>query len=153
VGHGVHAFIYSPDTGDYYLHKENIKIPPGGSYYSVNEAYYNKWKEPVQKYVTYLKEKKKKSLRYVGSFVSDFHRNLLHGGIFLYPADTKNPEGKLRLIYEIIPLTCLVEEAGGLATTGSERINKIIPSSIHQRCPVIVRSKKDVEKAEKFFKP
>ena len=92
------------------------------------------------------------SLRYVGSFVSDFHRNLLGGGVFLYPGDTKYPQGKLRLVYEIIPMAYLVENAGGLASTGLVRIRDIVPSSIHQRSPLIIGSRQDVEMAEEFFR-
>ncbi len=156
TGQGVHGFTYDPSIGEFLLSNENMKIPEQGPYYSVNEGYANRWSEGMRRYVRYLKEEnaatgRPYSLRYIGSLVADFHRNLLYGGIFLYPADTKHPEGKLRLLYEANPLAYLVEQAGGLATDGQHRILDIQPKSLGHRTPLIIGSKRDVELAMKFL--
>ena len=136
-----------------------MKIPEKSTTYSVNEGNYNYWEEGIKKYIDYLKEpvpedNRPYSSRYIGSLVADFHRNLLYGGIFLYPADKKDPKkphGKLRLLYEANPLAFIVEQAGGAASTGWERILEVDPSDIHQRVPLIIGSKEDVRIAEEFI--
>lgn len=157
TGHGVHGFTLDPEIGEFLLSHENIRIPEKGKIYSANEGYYSRWAKGIQNYMNYLKEEDKEtnrpySSRYVGTLVADFHRTLLYGGIFLYPADSKRPHGKLRLLYEAAPIAYLVEQAGGYASTGYERILDIQPTSLHQRVPLIVGSKQDVLMAEKFIR-
>jgi len=156
TGRGVHGFTYDPTVGEFLLSHENIQIPKRGKIYSTNEGNSARWDEGVKKYIAYLKEidestNRPYSSRYIGSLVSDFHRNLLYGGIFLYPADQKNPKGKLRLQYEANPLAFLVEHAGGEASDGHQRIMDIQPKSVHQRTPLIIGSQEDVKEAEDFI--
>ena len=160
TGDGVHGFTLDPSVGEFFLSHPDIKIPRKSKYYSVNEAYTNYWFDSTRNYVDYLKEidpasGRPFSLRYIGSLVADFHRNLIKGGIFLYARDKKNtdkPEGKLRLLYEASPLAMVVEQAGGRAITDDgRRILDIEPTSLHQRVPLIIGSKEDVDLAEKFF--
>ncbi len=158
-GQGVHGFTLDPSVGEFFLSHPDIKIPDKGNIYSVNEGNYNYWCEGTKKYIDYLKNSDKDSgqpynTRYIGSLVADFHRNLLKGGVFLYPMDHKdpaNPAGKLRLIYEANPLAFIIEEAGGRASTGTQNILDVTPESLHQRTPLIIGSKKDVDMAEKFI--
>ncbi len=157
TGNGVHGFTLDPTFGEFLLSHDSIKIPAKGKFYSVNEGYYHRWDKKVKNYIDHLKKEDKKegtpySLRYIGSLVSDFHRNLLYGGIFLYPPDTVHPEGKLRLLYEAVPMAYLIEEAGGAASTGSKRILEIIPEHLHQRTPLVIGSIEDVRNAERFFR-
>jgi fructose-1,6-bisphosphatase I len=133
-----------------------MMIPEKSKTYSTNEGNYANWSKGMQNYIDYLKQPDKEtsrpySSRYVGSLVADFHRNLLYGGIFLYPPDNKNKNGKLRLMYEANPLAFLVEQAGGLAIDGKSRILDIQPTSLHQRTPLIIGSKEDVLMAKKFL--
>ena len=159
TGHGVYGFTLDPSVGEFFLSHPNITIPEHSLYYSVNEAYANHWFDSTRRYVDYLKQadggKGPYSLRYIGSLVSDFHRNLLKGGVFLYTRDKKSgekSEGKLRLLYEAAPLAMVVEQAGGRAITDDgRRILDIDPASLHQRVPLIIGSKKDVDLAEKFL--
>jgi len=160
TGDGVHGFTLDPSVGEFFLSHPDIKIPRESQYYSVNEAYTNYWFDSTRNYVDYLKEidpasGRPFSLRYIGSLVADFHRNLIKGGIFLYARDKKStdkPEGKLRLLYEASPLAMVVEQAGGRAITDDgRRILDIEPTSLHQRVPLIIGSKEDVDLAEKFF--
>ena len=159
TGHGVYGFTLDPSVGEFFLSHPNITIPEHSLYYSVNEAYANHWFDSTRRYVDYLKQadggKGPYSLRYIGSLVSDFHRNLLKGGVFLYTRDKKSgekSEGKLRLLYEAAPLAMVVEQAGGRAITDDgRRILDIEPASLHQRVPLIIGSKKDVDLAEKFL--
>jgi fructose-1,6-bisphosphatase I len=160
TGEGVHGFTLDPSVGEFFLSHPDIRIPERARYYSVNEAYTNYWFDGMRKYVEYLKAIDKKtgrpySLRYIGSLVADFHRNLISGGIFLYPRDRKStdqPEGKLRLLYEAAPMAMLVREAGGLAVTDDGRdILDIQPTNLHQRVPLIIGSLHDVETATRFF--
>ncbi len=160
TGEGVHGFTLDPSVGEFFLSHPNIRIPEKSTYYSINEAYTNYWYDPARNYINYLKEIDKEggrpySLRYIGSLVADFHRNLITGGIFLYPRDRKTPdkpEGKLRLLYEASPLAMVVEQAGGLAITDDgTRILDIDPVDLHQRVPLIIGSKEDVETAKKYF--
>jgi len=155
-GRGVHEFTLDPRIGEFLLSREEIRIPRRGKTYSVNQGNYQDWMLETQAYIDYLQEKDPKggrpySLRYVGTLVADLHRILLEGGIFLYPASKKNPDGKLRLLYEVAPMAFLVEGAGGKATQGVERILEIQPSSLHQRVPLVIGSPEDVEVAAQFF--
>jgi fructose-1,6-bisphosphatase I len=155
TGGGVHGFTLDPGIGEFILSHENIRVPEKSKVYSVNEAYYDKWEEPVRKYVDYLKsgqaETGPSTARYIGSLVADFHRNLLYGGIFLYPADSKNKSGKLRLLYEANPMGYIIEQAGGYASDGKQRILDKTPTDIHERTPLFIGNRDMVELAEKFM--
>ncbi len=156
TGEGVHGFTLDPTVGEFLLYNENIKIPKRSKTYSVNEGNYCKWDENLRKYVDELKvidpsKGRPYSSRYVGSLVADFHRNLLYGGIFMYPADKKNVNGKLRLMYEANPLAFIVEQAGGRATNGKEKILCIKPENLHQRTPLYIGSEDDVKEAESYL--
>ena len=159
TGNGVHGFTLYPSVGEFLLSHENIRIPAKGKTYSVNEGNYSYWDEKTRALVDYFKTNDKKTgrpytSRYVGSLVADFHRNLLKGGIFLYPADHKDPKkatGKLRLMVEANPLAMVVEQAGGYASDGKGPILKIEPKELHQRVPLYIGSKEDVELAEAYI--
>jgi fructose-1,6-bisphosphatase I len=156
TGQGVHGFTLDPTIGDFFLSHVNIRIPERGKIYSINEGNHATWQPGVQKWVEWLKtpsEDKARpySARYVGSLVADFHRTLLKGGVFAYPADKKNVNGKLRLMYEAAPLAMIAEQAGGSASTGSERILEIVPRELHQRVPLYIGSAEDVADALKFL--
>ncbi len=160
TGEGVHGFTLDPSVGEFYLSHPDIRIPARSKFYSINEGNSLYWKEGTRRYVEYLKEKDKASgrpysARYVGSLVADFHRNLIAGGIFLYPSDTKDPDkpyGKLRLLYEAAPFAFIAEQAGGRAVTDDgKNILDIEPEDLHQRVPLIIGSKHDVDMAEEFF--
>ena len=145
AGDGVHGFTLDPALGEFLLSHEDIKTPAKGKIYSVNEGNKSKWDAPTVAYIQHLKEKddmsnRPYSLRYIGSLVADFHRNLLKGGIFLYPG----PQAKLRLLYEACPLAMVAEQAGGLATTGCQPIMEVEPESLHMRVPLIIGSRDDV---------
>jgi len=160
TGQGVHGFTLDTSVGEFILSHEDIKIPPKGKIFSANMQNYKYWHEGTRKYIDYVMDidketKRPYSLRYIGSLVADFHRNLLYGGIFLYPEDTKNPEkphGKLRLLYEAAPLGFVVEQAGGYASTGKQGILDIEADELHQRVPLILGSKEDVKLYETFMK-
>jgi fructose-1,6-bisphosphatase I len=149
TGHGVNGFTYEPTLGEYFLSHAQMKIPVDGRIYSVNEGLANSFSDPLKKYIQYCKDCEY-TARYVGSLVADFHRNLLKGGIYIYPATSKNPEGKLRLMYECNALAFISEQAGGCASTGVARILDIVPNKLHQRVPFYVGSKEMVEKALSF---
>jgi fructose-1,6-bisphosphatase I len=136
----------------------NIRIPPEPAYYSVNQGYENYWSDNVLRFTRYLQgadgKRKPLSARYIGSLVGDFHRNLLAGGIYYYPVDSRDPKiphGKLRLLYEAAPLAFIAEQAGGYASDGVQRILDIQPDSLHQRVPLFIGSRELVEKAEEFL--
>lgn len=158
-GTGVHGFTLFPSVGEFLLCHEDMKIPERGKIYSVNEGNYAHWDEKTRALIDHFKTKDKASgrpytSRYVGSLVADFHRNLLKGGIFMYPADLKDPKkptGKLRLMVEANPLAMVVEEAGGYASDGRGPILEIEPSELHQRVPLYIGSRQDVELAEDFI--
>jgi len=158
-GSGVHGFTLDPSIGEFFLSHPDMRIPLQGNIYSVNEGNQIIWDDRQVKLINYFKEIDEKTNRpykgrYIGSMVSDFHRNLLYGGIFLYPADykdPKNPKGKLRLLYEASPLAFIVEQAGGMATTGKENIMDIVPTELHQKVPLIIGSKEDVLTYQKFI--
>ena len=151
TGQGVHGFTLDPTIGEFVLSHRNIRIPESGMYYSVNESYFG---AVVQRdaaggaracTVTFPTRIKGKNSRYIGALVADFHRNLVSGGIFLYPGETGRPQGKLRLCYEASPLAFVAEQAGGAATDGLNRILDIVPATLHQRTPLVIGSKRDVE--------
>lgn len=147
TGHGVHGFTLDPEIGEYILSHENIIIPNKFTCFSANELNYADWDEPTKDFVDYIKTSKdsryqKTSSRYIGSLVADFHRNLLYGGVFMYPADGKNKDGKLRLMYECSPIAMIIEQAGGLATTGQQRILDVVPTKLHERVPFMVGNSK-----------
>ncbi len=158
AGKGVAGFTLDPSIGEFLISHPTIKIPARGFIYSINEAYANTWDPGTRAYIEQLKgstnaDGKPYSLRYIGSLVSDFHRNLLRGGIFLYPAshtDPENPQAKLRLLYEANPLGLIVEQAGGRASTGVGRILDIPPQDLHQRVPLVLGSPEDVELYERY---
>jgi fructose-1,6-bisphosphatase I len=157
TGKGTHGFTLDPSVGEFLLSHPDMKIPKKSKTYSVNEGNYSKWSKGMQNYINYVKEKDSNTgrpytSRYVGSLVADFHRNLLYGGIFIYPADEKNKNGKLRLMYEANPLSFVVEQAGGRSSNGISRILEIQPKTLHQRVPLFIGSEEDVLLAEKFLK-
>ncbi len=160
TGDGVHGFTLYPSVGEFLLSHENIRIPEHGKIYSVNESNHHYWDENTKALVDYFKTKNPKTgrsytARYVGSLVADFHRNLLKGGIFMYPADFKDPKkptGKLRLMVEANPLAMVVEQAGGYASNGAGPILEMQPQELHQRVPLYIGSKEDVKLAERFLK-
>ena len=148
TGHGVHGFTLDPTIGAYVLTRENMRMPEQGSYYSVNEANTATWPDEYREYVAKLRSGalgRQYSSRYIGSLVADFHRTLLKGGVFLYPPTKEQPGGKLRLMYEANPLAFIAEQAGGMASSGKGRILDIKPEGIHQRTPLIVGSKREME--------
>jgi len=156
TGHGVHGFTLDPSVGEFLLSHENIRIPGNGSIYSMNEGNFERWSPGMQRFVRYLKQEdpatdRPYSLRYVGSLVADVHRTLLYGGMYCYPGDTKNPAGKLRLMYENNPLAYIAENAGGAASDGQTRTLEIQPESLHQRSPLFIGSKRDVRLVEEFL--
>lgn len=151
TGHGVYGFTLDPSVGEFLLSHDNIKIPENGKYYSANLANYDKWAEADQKAMDSFAHGGY-SLRYVGSLVADFHRTLLYGGLFSYPADKKNTRGKLRLLYEANPLAFLMEQAGGLALNGEgKRVLDTAPEGIHSRTAFLFGSKNEVEKYRSAF--
>lgn len=155
-GKGVNGFTLDPGIGEYLLTHENIRIPARGKVYAVNEGNYHKWPAGTRRYIDYLKEPDKAtgrpySGRYSGCLAADVHRILLGGGIYLYPGETDKPEGKLRLLYEANPLALVVEQAGGKASTGAQRILEVEPKVVHQRVPLLIGSADDVSQAEAFI--
>ncbi|ELU45740.1 fructose-bisphosphatase [Rhizoctonia solani AG-1 IA] len=156
MGNGVNGYTLDNALGEFILTHPDIKIPPRGKIYSFNEGNSMYFHPPVLKYLESIKYPKSGkspySARYIGSMVADVHRTLLYGGIFGYPDDKKSKSGKLRILYEAFPMAMLTEQAGGLAVTGTGRILDIKPTSIHQRCPVFLGSKEDVEDLAKFYK-
>lgn len=147
TGHGVNGFTYEPTLGEYFLSHPDLNQPADGKIFSINEGSYNSFAQPVQDYLNHCKENKFTG-RYIGSLVADFHRNLLKGGIYIYPATAKDPNGKLRLMYECNALAFVAEQAGGKASDGKQRVLDIQPTSLHQRIPFYVGSKDMVEMAE-----
>lgn len=150
TGDGVDMFTLVPEIGAYVLSREHVKIPESGKTYSVNEAYSKTFDVGYQKYLDAAKDDGY-SHRYIGSMVSDFHRILLRGGVFLYPGTQKEPNGKLRLLYEANPMSFLVEQAGGLATDGKTRILDKMPANLHERTPLVMGSKQEVEKVQRYL--
>ncbi len=158
-GHGVHGFTLDPAIGEFLLTHPNICIPDQPKYYSVNQGYQRYWSDGVQRYTQWLQgmegDRTPLSSRYIGSLVGDFHRNLISGGVFYYPADsqdTSRPQGKLRLIYEAAPLAFIATHAGGYASNGQQDILDITPASLHQRTPVFIGNRPLVTAAEDFIR-
>ncbi len=152
TGNGVNGFTLDPSVGEFLLSHKNIKIPEYGKIYSINESNYDRWPEGIKEYVKFIRNHpdRQYTARWIGSFVADFHRNLLKGGVFSYPENTKNPQGKLRLLYEANPMAFVVENAGGAATDGKHRILDIQPTSLHERVPLVIGSKYEVELYAEF---
>ena len=151
TGHGVNGFTLNPAIGTFYLSHPNMKYPDKGNIYSINEGNYVHFPQGVKDYIKYcqLEEADRPyTSRYIGSLVSDFHRNIIKGGIYLYPTTSKTPSGKLRLLYECNPMAFIAEQAGGKASNGFDRIMEIQPSALHQRVPFFCGNKEMVEKAE-----
>lgn len=157
TGNGVNGFTYDPSIGVFYLSHPDMKIPEDGKIYSINEGNYVHFPDGVKKYIKYCQDEDEATnrpytSRYIGSLVADFHRNLIKGGIYIYPTSKKAPNGKLRLLYECNPMAYLIEQAGGLATDGKNSILDLKPTDLHQRTPLFIGSKKMVEKAHEFVK-
>ncbi|MGE5443774.1 MAG: class 1 fructose-bisphosphatase [Ignavibacteriales bacterium] len=157
TGRGVNGFTLDPSIGEFCLSHPNMRIPKAGKTYSINQGNFVSFPEGVKQYVRYCKQEDKAtkrpySLRYIGSMVADIHRNLITGGIFIYPATKDSPNGKLRLLYECNPLSFVIEQAGGRATNGFQPILDIEPKELHQRTPIFIGSEEMVLKAEDFMK-
>lgn len=157
TGHGVHAFTYDPSLGVFCLSHEKVCFPEKGNMYSINEGNYIKFPVGVKKYIKYCQEQDEETQRpytsrYIGSLVADFHRNLLKGGIYLYPSTASYPKGKLRLLYECNPMAFLAEQAGGKASDGKNRILDITPEKLHQRSPFFVGTESMVDDVERFIR-
>lgn len=156
TGQGVHGFTLDPGVGEFLLSHPDMRIPERGSIYSVNEGYSRYWDDATKDVVDWFHntesvDGKPFTARYVGALVADFHRTLLRGGIYLYPAEKRKPEGKLRLMCEANPLAFLAEQAGGMATDGRNRILDKIPTKLHERTPLFIGSRKDVEKVNEIY--
>ena len=156
AGNGTHGFTLDPAFGEYILSHKNIQTPKKSKIYSINEGNYLYWHPGLKKYIKYLQDEDEAtdrpySSRYIGSMVADIHRNLLYGGIFMYPADSRNPNGKLRLMYECNPMAFIIEQAGGRASNGKQRMLDIQPENLHQRVPIFIGSEEDVKMVEKFM--
>jgi len=156
TGKGVNGFTLDPSIGEFCLSHPKLKIPENGKIYSMNEGNLAYCSDAIKKYVDYCKAidkdtKRPYSARYIGSMVADFHRNLIKGGIFIYPETSKSPNGKLRLLYECNPMAMIMEQAGGLAETGYGKIMNVSPNKLHQRVPTILGSKNMVEKLLSFY--
>jgi fructose-1,6-bisphosphatase I len=155
TGEGVHGFTLDLELGEFLLSHQNMRLPDPPAYYSVNHAYFDRWSKGVQEYVRWLQGQDESdapimSSRYIGSLVADFHRNLLRGGVFFYPAEKSKPHGKIRLLYEAGPFAFLIDQAGGYASDGFRSILDIYPTDLHQRVPFFVGNRELVEKAEYF---
>lgn len=156
TGHGVHGFTLDPSVGEFLLSHKDMRIPEEGRIYSVNEGNWHVWNKAAQESVKYFKNSGSErnhpySMRYVGSLVADFHRTLLYGGIFMYPPDTKKPDGKLRLMCEASPLAFVAEQAGGKATDGKRRILERVPDGLHARVPLFIGSPGEVDAVTKIY--
>lgn len=154
TGQGVHGFTLNPELGEFLLSHENMMIPEPPAYYSVNHAYYDRWSPAVKKFTRWLQseDSPQMSSRYIGSLVADFHRNLLRGGVFYYPAETNRPNGKIRLLYEAGPLAMLIDQAGGYASNGCQPILDVEPTELHQRTPFFIGNRSLVHQVELFHR-
>ena len=157
TGKGVNGFTLDPSIGEFCLSHPDMKIPTDGVIYSINEGNYTHFPDGVKKYIKFCQEDDKVtnrpySSRYIGSLVADFHRNMIKGGVYIYPSTGKSPKGKLRLLYEANPLAFIAEQAGGKASNGFDRILELQPESLHQRTPLFIGSKNMVEKAEELMR-
>jgi fructose-1,6-bisphosphatase I len=156
TGNGVNGFTLDPSIGEFILSHRKMRIPKKGTIYSINEGNYNSWAVGLKKYIKWLQVEEPSTnrpytARYIGSLVADFHRNLLKGGIYIYPANNRNPNGKIRLMYEANPMAFIVEQAGGMATDGSRRLMEIEPESLHQRTPIYIGSVDMVNRVGDFL--
>lgn len=154
TGHGVNGFTLNPALGTYYLSHPNMTFPEDGKIYSVNEGNYIHFPQGIKNYIKYCQEEKEGrpyTSRYIGSLVSDIHRNMIKGGIYLYPSTSKSPKGKLRLLYECNPMAFIAEQAGGSASDGFTRIMDLKPTELHERVPFVCGSKNMVKKVEEFM--
>ena len=151
LGQGVHSFILDPSLGEFILAQENIQMPDHGQIYSTNEGNFWQWDEAIRDYARYVHRHEGYTARYSGALVGDIHRILMQGGVFLYPGTIKNPEGKLRLLYETAPLAFLIEQAGGRASDGHTDILDLVAGKLHQRNPLIIGSKEDVQLVKSFI--
>ncbi len=156
TGQGVHSFTLDPELGEFLLTAEMLRLPEPPAYYSVNHAYFERWTPGVQNYVRWLQGRGTTkpvamSSRYIGSLVADFHRNLMKGGVFCYPAEKDKPNGKIRLLYEAAPLSFLIEQAGGYASNGCSPILDLMPTDLHQRTPMFIGNRSLVYQAERFI--
>lgn len=156
TGQGVHGFTLDPELGEFLLSHEDMRFPEPPKYYSVNHAYYDRWDTAVQKYMHWLQSgdengRMNLSSRYIGSLVADFHRNLLRGGVFCYPAEIDKPRGKIRLLYEAGPLAFIAEQAGGYASDGSQSIMDLEPQFLHERTPFFIGNRSLVQRVERFI--
>uniref|UniRef100_A0A915ADB8 fructose-bisphosphatase n=1 Tax=Parascaris univalens TaxID=6257 RepID=A0A915ADB8_PARUN len=156
TGNGVNSYLLDPSVGEFILVHRDLKMPSKGKMYSINEGNAAGWPKAIADYVHTRKfpegGKPPMALRYIGSMVPDVHRTLLYGGIFIYPAVASAPEGKLRMLYEVLPIAFLIEQAGGMATNGKEMVMDLKPSSIHAKCPAVLGSREDVEEFMSFVK-
>lgn len=152
IGNGVHSFVLDPSLGEFILADQNIRVPDHGSIYSVNEGNFWQWEESYRDFIRYVHRHEGYTARYGGALIGDFHRILYQGGVFLYPGTGKQPDGKLRLLYEASPLAFLIEQAGGRASTGTQDILDFVPDRLHARVPLIIGSKNDVALVESFVK-
>ena len=157
TGRGVNGFTLDPSIGEFCLSHPDMKCPDTGTIYSINEGNYAKFPEGVRQFIKYCQVEDEAtsrpySSRYIGSLVADFHRNLLKGGVFIYPSTAKSPKGKLRLLYECNPLAFVIEQAGGKASDGQRRILELMPTSLHQRSPLFIGSAEMVSKVEEFLR-
>ena len=156
IGNGVHGFTLDPSIGEFCLSHPDMRIPSNGNIYSVNQGNFVHFPEGVKRYIKSLQiddkaNKKPYTLRYIGSLVSDFHRNLIKGGIYIYPTTLSSPKGKLRLMYECNPMAMIMEQAGGKASNGNERILELEAAKLHQRTPIFIGSSILVERVEKLI--
>ena len=154
TGKGVNGFTLNPAIGTFYHSHSNVQIPKNGNIYSINEGNYLQFPDYVKKYIKFCQEEEDErpfTSRYIGSLVSDFHRNMIKGGIFLYPQTAKNPNGKLRLLYECNPIAFICEQAGGLAINGEKNILDIEPKELHERTPFYCGSEKMIQQFQKFI--
>jgi fructose-1,6-bisphosphatase I len=154
---GVNGFTLDPSIGEFCLSHPDMKCPDAGNIISINEGNYARFPEGVKRYIRYCQVEEEAtgrpySSRYIGSLVADFHRNLLKGGIFIYPSTAKSPKGKLRLLYECNPLAFIIEQAGGKASDGQRRILELVPTALHQRTPLFIGSAEMVDQAEEFMR-
>ncbi len=157
TGQGVHGFTFDPSIGSFVLSHPNIQLPSRCKIYSVNESYYLKWPEGIRQYIDRVKGLGPEGLetplsgRYIGSMVADFHRNLLYGGVFLYPGTKEAPKGKLRLLYEANPMAFIIQTAGGYASNGTKNILDIQPTELHERTPLFMGNREEVELIEEYL--
>ena len=154
TGRGVNGFTLNPAIGTFYHSHSDLKIPKSGNIYSINEGNYLQFPDFVKKYIKFCQEEKNErpyTSRYIGSLVSDFHRNMIKGGVFMYPETAKNPKGKLRLLYECNPIAFICEQAGGLAVNGNKNILDIYPKSLHQRTPFYCGSEEMIKDLQNFI--